>query len=129
MKKLFVLIFTLTLSTNAFSWTSMTCDEFLDDRKKDKLSQEGMLLSVVNRVSWTFYIMGSIDNLSDNKTKALMFNNLISGDPSKYPVTLNQMLYLIENKCRDDPTRMVLILATMVYRKIVDDWATKNILK
>ena len=107
----------------------MTCDEFLDDRKKDKLSQEGMLLSVVNRVSWTFYIMGSIDNLSDNKTKALMFNNLISGDPSKYPVTLNQMLYLIENKCRDDPTRMVLILATMVYRKIVDDWAVKNILK
>ena len=129
MKKLIVLIFTLTLSTNAFSWTSMTCDEFLDDRKKDKLSQEGMLLSFVNRVSWTFYIMGSIDNLNDNKTKALMFNNLISGDPSKYPVTLNQMLYLIENKCRDDPTRMVLILATTVYRKIVDDWAAKNILK
>ena len=107
----------------------MTCDEFLDDRKKDKLSQEGMLLSVVNRVSWTFYIMGSIDNLNDNKTKALMFNNLVTGDGSKYPVTLNQMLYLIENKCKDNPTGLVLYHATIVYRKIVDDWVAKNILK
>ena len=126
MKKLFVLIFTLTLSTSAFPWTTMTCDQFLDDRKKDKLSQEGLLLSVVNRVSWTFYIMGIVDQLDDNKTKALLVNNLISGDPNKYPVTLNQMLYLIENKCRDDPTRMVLLLATNVYRKIIDDWVKEN---
>ena len=38
------------------------------------------------------------------------------------PVTLNQMLYLTDKKCRNNPTSMPLVELQEVYEKVFADW-------
>ena len=126
MKKLFVLIFTLTLSTNAFSWTTMKCDKFLDFRKESSSSQIGWVLKSRVRDSWTWFVIGYsqlLPPLEIKPNKSIVDDLFGDNEP---PVTYNQMLYLIENKCRDNPTEMVLIVAWDIYGKIVNDWVKEN---
>ena len=57
-EKLFVLIFTLTLSTNAFSWGGdAPCDKFLDYRKSNAKHE----LVTADVAAFTFYIFGMMD--------------------------------------------------------------------
>ena len=88
MKKLFVLIFILTLSTNAFSWGGMFCDEFLDARQSNDKP-----FSVINRAAFDFFVYGHLDLLPNDRELLLP---LVVEDP---PVSYNQMLYLIEKEC------------------------------
>lgn len=116
MKKLFVLIFTLTLSTNAFSWGSTMCDEFLDDRNKAYVKN-------VNLTAYQWYVHGMVDRggIDFGKFKG---NELdIIEEP---PVTHNQMLYLIEKKCLEQPTKFVIKVARSVYFDVVQKWALQN---
>ena len=120
MKKLFVLIFTLTLSASVFSWGGgITCDEFLDGRKSnnEKLS---LAIELTNKAAFDWFVFGHMEALP-NITKLL--NPLIMENP---PVTHNQMLYLIEEECRNAPTQSVAVAAISVYRKIVNDALKKK---
>jgi|TARA_A100001015_G_C14832866_1_gene649268 hypothetical protein len=116
MKKLFVLIFTLTLSTNAFSWGSIICDEFLDDRNEAYVKN-------INYTAYQWYVHGMVDTgrIDFGKFKG---NELdIIEEP---PVTYNQMLYQIEKKCREKPTKFVIKFARTVYFDVVQKWAQLN---
>tara|TARA_Y100001938_G_C7920022_1_gene343987 strand:+ start:350 stop:706 length:357 start_codon:yes stop_codon:yes gene_type:complete len=113
MKKLFVLIFTLTLSTSAFSWGNMSCDVFLDGRKSnDKALSDTLALS--NKAAFDFFVFGHMEVLPN--ARELLIPLVM--DP---PVNNNQMLYLIDKECRNTPTQSVFVSALSVYRKIVSD--------
>ncbi len=118
MKKLIVLIFTLTLSTNAFSWGNMSCDGFLDGRKSnDKVISD--MLAFGNKAAFDFFVFGQMDVLPN--ARELLTPLVI--DP---PVSTNQMLYLIEKECRNTPTQSVFVSALSVYRKIINDELKKK---
>ena len=118
MKKLFVLIFTLTLSTSVFSWGSMSCDGFLDGRKSnDKVISDMLALS--NKAAFDFFVFGHMEVLPN--VRKLLTPLVI--DP---PVSNNQMLYLIDKECRNAPTQLVSLSAILVYRKIINDALKKK---
>ena len=90
MKKLFVLIFTLTLSTNAFSWGGdAPCDKFLDYRKSNAKHE----LVTADVAAFTFYIFGMMDMLSKRDKRLSGYLDQLVRNPT---VTSNQRLYLIE---------------------------------
>jgi len=120
MKKLFVLIFTLTLSTNAFSWGTLRCDSFLDARKGNDTDISSML-TTSNISAFTFFIFGIMEAMPTGRE---ILTPLATG--RNLPVSTNQMLYLIEKECRNTPTQFVSLSALFVYRKIVSDALKKK---
>jgi len=111
MKKLFILIFTLTLSTNAFSWGSMSCDGFLDVRKVNDKDLSAAI-AATNTAAFNFFIFGMMDGAPKSRE---LLNPLVIN----FPVSTNQMLYLIEKECRKTPTQSVFVIALEEYRKII----------
>mgnify|MGYP003147429437 CR=1 FL=1 len=88
MKKLFVLIFTLTLSTNAFSWGHISCDIFLDQRKNSNDPQK--TLALLATASYNFFLLGAYVTTSSKDAKEVLTALL-----EKPSITVNQILYLI----------------------------------
>ena len=117
MKKLFVVIFALTLSTNGFAWGTLTCDQFLDQRKtNNKEANESMLIVAEN--SYEFLILGMITMgglVRIEEDKKEFFFSLIKNPP----VTNNQILYLIEKECRMKPTSFVMDIAGTEITEII----------
>ena len=123
MKKLFVLFFTLTLSTNAFSWGGdAPCDKFLDYRKSNAKHE----LVTADVAAFTFYIFGMMDMLSKRDKRLSGYLDQLVRNPT---VTSNQRLYLIEKGCREQPTESTQVIALAAYRKIVEEFLAKKALE
>ena len=122
MKKLYVLIFTLTLSTTAFSWGGdAPCDKFLDYRKSNTKHE----LVTADVAAFTFYIFG-MDMLSKRDKRLSGYLDQLVRNPT---VTSNQRLYLIEKGCREQPTESTQVIALTAYRKIVEEFLAKKALE
>ena len=123
MKKLFVLIFTLTLSTNAFSWGGgVFCDKFLDWRKSNANSE----LFNADTAAFTFYVIGLRDIWGTTNKQLSGYLEQFLMNPT---VTANQRLYLIEKGCREQPTNELFVVAHAVYQKIVEEFLAKKVLE
>ena len=123
MKKLYVLIFTLTLSTTAFSWGGdAPCDKFLDYRKSNTKHE----LVTADVAAFTFYIFGMMDILSTRDKQLSGYLDQLVKNPT---VTSNQRLYLIEKGCREQPTESTQVIALTAYRKIVEEFLAKKALE
>ena len=118
MKKLFVLIFTLTLSTNAFSWGNMPCDKYLDFRSDNKDKE---ILLIINRTALQWYFLALLQTegmsiLPEKGKDTLLLYSLQPKRPS-----VNQILYMIDKKCRENPTEVVGGFAKDIYSEIYAD--------
>ena len=122
MKKLFVLIFTLTLSANAFSWGGdAPCDKFLDQRRDTANPRYEVMKTIsqkINTTSYQSYLLGMMYVARDYDKK--LAKNL-ADIFAKQSLTSNQILYLIEKGCRNKPTALVYEIALPVYQKIIKD--------
>ena len=122
MKKLFVLIFTLTLSTNAFSWGQITCDQFLDNRKSNN-EEVKITLSLLALASYNFFLLGAYSTTSSDEKREVLSSLL-----ENPPITVNQILYLIEGECRNRPTAWISEVATTKYIMLLaNELKKKNI--
>ena len=120
MKKLFVLIFTLTLSTNAFSWVTMSCDKYLDVRSGNDQEAKA-IFEIINKTALQWYFLTiltreSMSILPQKGIDALFEYSLQPKQPS-----LNQIRYMIDKKCRENPTQVVGRLAKDIYEEIFAD--------
>ena len=123
MKKLFALIFSLTLSTNSFSWGGdAPCDKFLDYRKSNAKHE----LVTADVAAFTFYIFGMMDILPSRDKQLSEYLDQLIKNPT---VTSNQRLYLIEKGCREQPTESTQVIALITYRKIVEKFLAKKSLE
>ena len=87
MKKLFA-IFTLTLSTNAFSFGLMTCDQFLDFRAKDDDTLKG-IIETMNNAAFMFYVSDIRKTVYPIELRQTLNKSILN-----QLSTPNQMLYL-----------------------------------
>ena len=123
MKKLFIIIFSVSLSNNAFGWGTMKCDKFLD-AQTDLVTKE--FVKAMNRTSSMMYftVVATGTLIEELMTIAADFNfekKSIPEIPSN-----DQIISMIEKKCRDKLTQFVWIVANEVNLQILADHLKRN---